>query len=191
MLVTLLHYYPHLLLPPDILLKKINSDVDGDKYNFYQASPWTLQGKKFCDVFILLPSGLHDNDAYEVRIADCGTFLNLGITWPKALSDLTTVMKIARLHDTDVSMSHPMLVGVTEFHKTLKASMYSDVEKNYVIPLPFQVQSDFCFINCVRPVGFDRNGKGATVYLRVQGHTDSYANSVRASGKISSLILFQ
>ena len=77
---------PHMVTPAK---KKFDSDVDnGDKYNFYMASPWTQPGtgKKFCDVFILLPSGLHDNDAYEVRIADCGTFLNMGITWPKALS---------------------------------------------------------------------------------------------------------
>ena len=99
------------------------------------------------------------------------------------------MMKIARLHDTGVSMSHPMLVGVTEFHKTLKASMYSDVEKNYVISLPLQVQSDFVFINCVRPVGFHGKEKSVTVYLRVQGITDSYANSVRASEEISSIDL--
>ena len=162
-----------------------------DKYPFYVPSLWTQPGtgKKFCDVYILLPSGVNNNDSYEVRISEYGTFLNLGITWPNSLSDINSMMKIARLHDNGVSMTHPMLVGVTKFHKNLKSSMYSDVEKDYVTPLPLQVQSDFVFLHCVRPVGLDGKEKGATVHLRVQGMNDSYANSVRASGEISSVVL--
>ena len=67
--------------------------------------------------------------------------------------------------------------------------MYSDVEKDYVIPLPLQVQSDFVFLQCVRPVGLDGKEMGATVHLRVQGMNDSYANSASASGEISSVVL--
>ena len=86
-------------------------------------------------------------------------------------------------------MYRPILVGVIKIHKHLKVSMYSDVYQNYVIPLPLQVQPTFVFINYVRPVGLDGKEKGTTVHLRVQEITDSYVNSVRRAGEISSVVL--
>ena len=160
-------------------------------YNFYLLSQWEHPetGKKFCDVFIILPSGLQDNESYEINVSACATKLDMKLIWPSAISDLQTVMKIARLQDATITSFHPMLGGVTENYKKLKATMHSNIKRDYIIPLPYDVQSNFVFINCVRPMTADGKERGSTVHLRVEGIQDNYANATRASGKISTVIL--
>ena len=160
-------------------------------YNFFLLSPWEHPetGKKFCDVFIILPSGLQDNECYEINVSDCATKLDMKLIWPSAISELQTVMKIAMIQDPTITSLHPMLGGVTESYKKLKATMHSNIERNYVIPLPYDVQSNFVFINCVRPMTIDGRERGSTVHLRVEGINDNYANATRATGKIATVIL--
>ena len=160
-------------------------------YNFYLLSSWEHPetGKKFCDVFIILPSGLQDNECYEINVSECTTKLTMKLIWPSAISELNTVMKIARMQDPNISMIHPMIGGVTECYKKMKSSMHSTIEQTYIIPLPYDVQSTFVFINCVRPMTIDGRERGSTVHLRVEGLNDNYANATRASGKISTVVL--
>ena len=111
------------------------------------------------------------------------------LIWPSAISELNTVMKIARIQDPSISMIHPMIGGVTDSYRKLKASMHSNIKRNYVVPLPYDVQSTFVFINCVRPMTVEGRERGSTVHLRVEGNNDNYANATRAAGKITTVVL--
>ena len=82
-----------------------------------------------------------------------------------------------------------MLGGVTESYKKLKAAMHSNIERNYVVPLPYEVQSNFVFINCVRLVIVDGREHRLTVHLRIEGINNNYANATRETGKIATAIL--
>ena len=66
--------------------KRNFDDTEGDedynnkgKYNFCLQSSWEHPetGKKFCDVFIILPSGLQDSECYEINFSECTTKLSM------------------------------------------------------------------------------------------------------------------
>ena len=98
-------------------------------------------------------------------------------------------MKIAALSDSTVTSMHQLVGGLTDSFKELKVTMNDDINKEYTIDLPVVVQSTMIFLKCVQPTDTNGNSLGALVHLRVEGVADNFANVVRDTGAITSVVL--
>ena len=159
--------------------------------NNYILSQWShpQTGRNFIDGFILLPSGINTNRSYKINVSEDGSRLLVGLTWPRLMSNLESIMKIAKLSDDRVNDMHPLATGITASFKQLKVTVNDDVSQEHFIELPIVVQSNILFMKCVNAKDKSGIDSGTIVHLRVEGIADNFANMVRDSGKIASITL--
>ena len=177
--------------------RKINDSESGKEkdnmcpFNNFTLSSWAHPetGRKYTDAFILLPSGVNRNQQYSINVSESATQLVVEITWPRILSSQDSLMKIARLSDPGVTNMHPIVGGITESFKKLKATVYDDVVKTFYVDLPYTVQSSILFMKCIAPKDSRGLSLGTMVHVRVEGIADNFANMVRDSGTIESIVL--
>ena len=117
-------------------------------WNIYLVAPWThpTSGTKYIDVFILLPTGVSHNSQYSINVEPDGLSLKFSLVWPRHFTNLSTLTKIAKIHDPEVTNMHPLLGGITEAFKGLKASISDDIKDDYFIQLPRKVQPQTVFL---------------------------------------------
>ena len=99
------------------------------------------------------------------------------------------MVKIASIEDPEVNAMHPLVGGITDSFKEFKDNVNSDIRKEHYIPLPTKVQSSVVFLRCRKPNDTSGKDMGSLIHVRLQGIDDNYANSVRDSGKIESIVL--
>ena len=154
-------------------------------------APWThpSSGTKYFDVFILLPTGISHNSQYSLSVEEDGMSLKFKLVWPRHFSSVSTLTKIARMHDHEVTEMHPLIGGITEAFKDLKASINDDISDEYRIDLHTQVMPRMVFLKAKTPQ--DSGGKElmSCIHLRLQGMTDNFANAVRDDGEIASMTI--
>ena len=71
------------------------------------------------DTIILLPSGINTNRFYKINVSEDESRLLVGLTWPRLMSNLESIMKIAKLSDDRVNDMHPYATGITAQFKNL------------------------------------------------------------------------
>ena len=98
-------------------------------------------------------------------------------------------MKIAMLSDPGICHVHPILGGITDCFKKLKDTVNDDVSMRFSIDLPHIVNSNIVFMKCIAPKDKTGLGLGMLVHVRVEGVADNFANMVRDTGKIESILL--
>ena len=160
-------------------------------WNIYLVAPWTrpTSGTKYSDVSILLPTGVSHNSQYSINVEPDGLSLKFSLVWPRHFTNLSTLTKIAKIHDPEVTNMHPLLGGITEAFKGLKASISDDIKDDYFIQLPHKVQPQTVFLYAKAPS--DSTGKEimSMIHIRVQGITEFFSSSVRDDGKIYAMTI--
>ena len=63
-----------------------------ENYNSYVVSPWShpTTSINYVDFWILLPSGVTENEQYRVNVSECGTKVLIYLFWPNEASILLT-----------------------------------------------------------------------------------------------------
>jgi len=166
-------------------------EEDMSPYNNYVLSTWPhpTSGKKYTDGFILLPTGINNNSQYAINVSESCKQLVVQIIWPRILSSQDSLMKIAQLSDPEICGVHPMLCGITECFKKIKETVNDDVSMRFSIDLPHIVNSNIVFLKCIAPKDKTGLALGMLVHVRVEGVTDNFANMVRDSGRIETILL--
>ena len=159
-------------------------------YNTCLMASWSHHktGRKYIDTFIRLPSAIHYNTAYDINVSNDGFKLTVGLVWPKILSNIETLVKITNIEDPEVNAIHPLVGGITDSFKEFKDKVNSNIRKEHYIPLPTKVQSSVVFYVVLNQTTFKEKIWDPWSNVRLQGIDDNYANSVKDTGKIESIV---
>ena len=165
--------------------------IKNGHWNIYVVAKWVhpITATNFLDCFILLPTGISHNSQYAINVEDDGLSLKICLKWPKHFTSISTLTKIAKIHDPEITDMHPFIGGLTEAFKELKGNIHDDVSDDYFLTLPMKVQSHMIFLKAKAPNNSEGKELMSTVHLRLQGMTDSFANSVRDNGKIEEMTI--
>lgn len=122
-------------------------------------------------VAILLPSGVYPGH-FSVRVADGGCILNVTVTWPSPLVDLTHLHRkwLQSKGPERMEMYHPKMIGFEKFLKSCRSRNVDSVESMAKITLPFKVQTH---ISEKYHLGWNDN-TARIVYVELRGHEENY-----------------
>ena len=161
-----------------------NAEIIRPKYKICIPAKWKnpTNGYVFVDYFFLLPSGVNDNTQYAINVDENGMKIIFALTWPRSISDVNLLQKIAFNHDKDVTTVHPLMGSITDYLQTMKENINDNVTQEFEADLPIKVQQEIKFIKAVET----REGS-KIIHIRLQGITENYANKTRDEGVITLL----
>ena len=168
-------------------MKKIKLGNDDDdhahddiaEYGLYLTSEWKhpQTTDDYCDLFVLLFSGISKNTEYCVNVRKDGKSLGISIKVPDALSDIQTLFKVASANDPDITTDfHPVFSNLTDKLTACKGLKDSLWMKEFSLSLPYVVEQRVVFVEC--SVG--KATGAAILHIRTRKVRDGYANKVRA-----------
>ena len=114
------------------------SSIKVEEYEAYLSCDWKnpLSHKSYCDIFVLLFSGVCKNSEYSLKVGKDGLSLSLELKMPEAISDITVLQKIAQAHDPEVGdRLHLLMASISEKFKLMKQNYNSEWTKSFLIPL--------------------------------------------------------
>ena len=149
-----------------------------DEYGVYITGEWKhpISMDEYCDLFVLLYSGLFKNNDYSCKVNEDGNSLSLHVCIPEAIATIDTLQKVAMSNDPGIKdLMHPCMCSIADKLKDNKKSMTDDWWKHFTLLVPFVVEQRVVFIKC---------SKGAAtgtviLHIRTQRVRDSYCNKVR------------
>lgn len=127
-------------------------------------------------VAILMPSGSFENHRdHDLKVSDDGMSLELCVTWPRSMTDLSFLHKSEIDLDPKTFEYHPRVLSYRPYLRKLRSKADHKVTSTCAIPLPIQVKRDIALVRkCSRLFGWHGAGQ-KVLYVTLEAPDKDYA----------------